>query len=187
MIKTKLLTALLSLLAVAGLALGTAGQVYAQEDTSNGVGERVKTTACTAVENRIKGQIERFDNNKGFHQQQFENLRNRVSKIVDRLKAKGFDTSDLTTDLATLDTKIAKFKTDYTTFIDKLRESQDLPCGESQGAFKDKIQESRDALKIVRADVKDIVDYYRNTIKPDLQKLRDQKPETTTETETETQ
>lgn len=127
---------------------------------------------CPMIESRIQMKIGDFDNNKIRHMEAYSNMKERLSKISDRLSEKGADVSGLKEDLAVLDSKISKFSADYAIYIGKLKEAQGFVCGKSKGQFLAKLKESRVALKEVHQDSLEIRAYYVSTIKPELQRIK---------------
>jgi hypothetical protein len=134
---------------------------------------QISEQRCKNIETRIETRINRYDNNQNRDVTVYANLKSRLDKLVERLKLRSLDTSKLETDLKTLDEKIAKAQTDYETFINGLKETQNLACGESQGQFSGKLGEARKVILTVRQDRIDIRNFLRNTIRPDIQALRE--------------
>lgn len=129
---------------------------------------------CPTIESRIQMKIVNFDNNKIRHLNAYNNLKERLAKVESRLTDKGLDTTKLKSYLSVLSSKIDKFTNDYATYIDKLKEAQTFVCGKSKAQFLAKLKEARVVLKTVHQDILDIRSYYVNTIKPELQNLKQQ-------------
>ncbi len=70
--------------------------------------------------------------------------------------------------------KIAKLKTDKAAVEAALENTKGFACGESQGQFRDALQQVRAAQKIVVADAKDLHDFVANTLKKDILALQAQ-------------
>jgi len=133
---------------------------------------------CKRIESKIEERKNRFEEGKTRRINAYDNMLVRIEKLAEKLKAKGYDVSKLETDIKILETKIEKFKTDYATFIASLGQTREFACGKSDGEFKGKLGEARKNLPTLRADVKDIHDFFRTTIKADFKAIRDQKVET---------
>lgn len=129
---------------------------------------------CPTIESRIQMKIVNFDNNKIRHLNAYNNLKERLTKVESQLADKGFDTTKLKSYLSVLNSKIEKFANDYAAYIDKLKESQTFVCSKPKSQFLAKLKEARLVLKTVHQDVLDIRSYYVNTIKPELQNLKQQ-------------
>ncbi|OGC49859.1 hypothetical protein A2716_00655 [candidate division WWE3 bacterium RIFCSPHIGHO2_01_FULL_40_23] len=136
------------------------------------IGEDLLEKRCTSIEARIQNRITRYDSLKDMHLKRYQNLREKVARIITSLEAKGLDVTKLKTDLEMLDAKIKKAQDDYAAFIAKLKETKDLSCGSSEGEFKAKLDEARALLKTFREDLEDIRNFYKTTIKADVLELR---------------
>src|SRR3989344_5199588 len=163
-----------------GLALATlfvaVTPTFAQSPSSNPRSEWQIEKRCFVAQNRIEQRVETYRKNRDNHITRYNKMKDRLTTLVNKLTGKGYDTAKLKADLVVLDGKIQKFAADSAAFHKKLEEANDYNCGDSEGAFKSRVEEARDLLKIVRADAKDIWDYFKNTIKPDFQALRGSKP-----------
>ncbi len=133
---------------------------------------------CARITKNIEKKTTGFDENKDRHYNAYKNLDDRLTKLSAKLKAKGYDVTELDADLVVLDGKIKTFATDYAAYLAKLGETKEYACGHSDGDFKAKLAEARALLKKVREDSQDIKNYFLNTIRPDIKKIRDQKPVT---------
>ncbi len=153
-----------------------------QKATRSNISEKLKLETpeerCARITKKIENKTTGFDENKDRHYNAYKNLDDRLTKLSAKLKAKGYDVTELDADRVVLDEKISKFLTDYTAYMAKLGETKDYACGHSDGEFKGKLAEARALLKTVREDSQDIKNYFLNTIRPDIKKIRDQKPTT---------
>jgi len=134
---------------------------------------------CSRIEARVRLKVQRFETLKERRVNAYLNMKDRVAKFINRLEKQGYDVSKLKEDLKVLEEKINKFAKDYSAFINTLKESQSYGCGHSEGQFKAKLEEARSLLRVVFEDVREIKNYYRTVIRPDLQTLRQQKPTST--------
>ena len=138
---------------------------------------------CETVTAKVDERINKFDENRQDHGIRHQKIVNGVTNIVNRLKDRGFDVTKLEADLKDLNTKIVNAAKDYEAFVNILRDTKTVVCGQSQGQFASKMEAAKKQLTVVRADTKDIRDYYINTIKADIKEVRAQKPvKTTTDT-----
>lgn len=137
--------------------------------------EKFTKERCVRIQDRVQNKTARFDDNKERHMAVYKNLKNRLTKFVEKLDAKGYDTSKLKEDLKVLDAKIAQFAKDYASYAAKLKESKILTCGHSEGEFRGTMVDARSLLKIVHQDAQDIRTYMRTVIHKDLQDIRGQK------------
>lgn len=191
MVKKTKVKLLAIILPVAFLALGNVAQA---EDTATTPWQQKKEERqaqkqekleqrCSIVEEKINIKVSRFENNKVRRVNAYNNLRNRVSKFIDKLSSQGYDVSKLKSDLVTLDEKIKKFSSDYASYITLLKSTKDYACGQSEGQFKGKLSEARKQLQIVHQSALEVRSYFQGTIRPDIQAIRAQKKTDTTETE----
>jgi chromosome segregation ATPase len=145
--------------------------------------QQLNQDRCKNVETRISNRVNNFENNQAMFQTVFGNMKARLERLTARLDTAGADTSKLKTDIATINGKIDKLNTDYATFVDGLKQTQTLACGQSQGDFVTKLGDARKNLPLIQQDRSDIRNFFQATIKPDLlairQKLADQKATTT--------
>ncbi|MBC7252822.1 MAG: hypothetical protein H5T72_02475 [Actinobacteria bacterium] len=129
------------------------------------------------LQQRIELIIARFNNNQQRHQKVYEQVRSAVSEFLEKMKAKGYDVSKLEQDLATWEQMFEKFAQDYAAFIQKLEEIAALSPEQAQGSFYSLLREARQLLRVVRQDAMDIRLFYQQTIRADIQELRNQLPE----------
>lgn len=131
---------------------------------------------CERIEARVAGRVAHFKSVNDRHATHYRNLALRVRKIIDTLSSRGYDTAIVEGDLKTLNQMIQHAADDHAAFITQLEEAQAFDCGKSEGAFRQAMQEARDALKVVRDDARAIKDFYQNTLRPHIQDLRNQHP-----------
>jgi len=135
---------------------------------------------CDVVGNLVDKRIDTFEENKGNHVENYTKLKTRLMEVSSKLKAKGFDTTELDKDLVTFDSMVKEYASKYVSFIDTLKSSKDLVCGESEGAYKSTIESSKSMLKELKDMRKAIRDFYVSEIRADIKALRDQSVETST-------
>ena len=129
--------------------------------------------ACEMLENRIAEKITNFDNTHQFHVRQYNLMKEKIQKVITQKEAAGVDASKLKADMLTFEELIKKFDADRQAFIDALKNTQQFACGQSAGSFKDVLQTAQEKHRQVLADAKEIRNFYKNTIRPDLKALRD--------------
>lgn len=128
----------------------------------------------------IVGKISRITSSAqmgiGGRQKAFNAIADRLDKLSKNLAEKGADTTELDAALATLNDKIATLETDYQTFIDKLDNTQQYECGNSQGEFKSETSEAAAAFQQVQKDKLDIEAFLKGDVKSELEALRKNAP-----------
>lgn len=127
---------------------------------------------CPIIESKIQVKATNFDNNKVKHLEIYARLKNQLTNIASKLEAKGVDVSVLKADLVILDQKIKKFSEDYAIYIKKLKASQEFVCGKSEGDFRTALKDAKVALAQVHKDTLDIRSYFAQTIKPEINRIK---------------
>ena len=127
---------------------------------------------CDTIESRVATITTRHENNKSRNVTAYENMYTRLTKVVARFEAKGLDVSTLTADLAILNNKIIKLKTDHAAYLTSLLDSKQYACGKSEGEFKNTLISAREKMAIVKTDIADIKNYYQTTLKTDINTLK---------------
>lgn len=160
------------------LFIGTATTTLAVETntTTNSEGKRpFIEKRCEMVENKVAEKINRFNSNKDGHIVRYNKMKDRISDVIGKLENRGYEVAKLKADLQTLDVKIKKFAEDYIAYINKLGETKNYACGNSEGNFKSKLEEARKLLSTLRDDEKDIRKFFQETVKTDVKSVREQK------------
>lgn len=145
-----------------------------QAATSNLLSNQQIENRCNLITQRVDLIINKYNTTKKLHLERYQNIKTRVEKLTTNLGAKGFDVSKLQTDLQQLNSLILTFSNQYQSFIGQLTESKSLVCGNGSGDYKAKVQESRATLLTARETSLDIRALINNTIRPDIQALREQ-------------
>lgn len=127
---------------------------------------------CERVGSRIGWHLERYEERKDDFVERVNRAIAKLKEISQKLKDRGCDTSKLEADYQNLGTQLQAWTTDYNTFINLLNEAKTLACGESEGAYKDKVRQAREQLKVVREREMGIINFYNETIKPDVEALK---------------
>lgn len=135
---------------------------------------------CEVVGTLVDKRISIFEQNKGNHVENYNKLKTRLSGIATKLNDKGFDTTELVADLATFDSMVKEYAAKYMSFIETLKSSKEVVCGESDGAYKNKLEESKSMLKELKQMRAHIREFYLNEIRADIKVLREQAVENST-------
>jgi len=160
-------------------------QKEVQENVQDRVRERTQEI-CDQLGKRITKRVDLFESNKTHHIERYDLLKSKLQEVVTKLKAKGFDTGELESNLLELDRLIKTYVQEYTKFIDILKGALASTCGESQGTFKEGLQNARAQLREARTARRAIWEFYKNTIREDIKNLRQQAEQMqTTETTNE--
>ncbi len=141
--------------------------------------EEIKTTKserkCEKVGELVNKRIAIFEKTKTNHAENYDKLSTKLTEIITKLNAKGFDTTKLTTDTATLSTMISEYKTKYASFVTELKATQGLACSaDATITYKDKLEQSKGILQELRTMREKIRNFYTTAIREDIKALRQQ-------------
>lgn len=160
----------------------TAGYAHAQSETAAGVTKTPRPTSAAKGDKaqRCSNQIKQIDElvtkfNADADHPRLQRMSTELAATIAKLKAKGYDTTQVEADLATLGTKTTSCRTAFASFISMLTATKGFVCGESDGQFAA-------ALKAANADHKTNVEpvcqdartYLDKTVRTDLQSLKAQ-------------
>ncbi|MFA5994690.1 MAG: hypothetical protein WC823_07070 [Parcubacteria group bacterium] len=150
--------------------------------------EETKEQRCARIQERIQARIQMRENNSNGdgkkHTVVYKNMVSRITKFIERLSAEGYDTAKVQADLGVLEEKIQKFSADREVNIAKLGEAKKYVCEKADEDFKAKLAEVRKNAQLTQMDAMDIRKYMLNTVRPDIQALRNQKVATKKVTDT---
>ena len=125
-----------------------------------------------SLEGRIKG-IETS------RSQVYSNLVDRLTKLSEKLKAKGLDTVDLDAHIVTLQEKIEVFNTDLANYKQAVTDLAEMDCAADAEAFKASLEEARALRQTLSDSGQDIKTFVKDTVKAALMELRKQLQSTT--------
>lgn len=145
-------------------------------DNSIHINKESRSQACEVATAKINQLTTRYDENKEKYVRRYNNIKDKIQTLIARLKDEGYDTTKLQFDLSKLDQQIKDFAEEYSQFILALNDAKTVKCGDSDGAFKLKLQEAKTHLVNSRRIAKEIHDFVKSEIKTDLQELKGQKP-----------
>lgn len=147
------------------------------KETKNQI-EKIKNanaiSRCETITTKIEEQVTRYSKNKDPRIESYQNIVNKTTDLVTKLKGKGIDTTHLSSNLVVLDSKIKNFANSYDGYISSISSTKEYTCNKSEGEFRSSLQASRDQLRQVKDKSVDIQDYIKRTIRPEVQKIRDQ-------------
>lgn len=129
---------------------------------------------CSVAENRIKQTIDRRMVNDETLKASYKKIVDSLQKKAEELQAKGIDITEVQAVMKILNQKIVDRHAGYNAYIAVLQETQGLACGESEGAFKAKLEEARVQLQAVQTMQQDIRAYIISDVKPAFIALRNQ-------------
>ncbi|HLB51233.1 MAG TPA: hypothetical protein VJL38_03595 [Patescibacteria group bacterium] len=119
----------------------------------------------------VDNRIEHFTKHKEKRETAYETFNDRLTRLIEKMNAKGYDVADLRADQKVVEGKIEKFSDDYAAYLDQLAVVKEYACNHTDDEWKTEITKARTTLKMVRVDAKAIADYYEDVIKPDIEKV----------------
>ncbi|GEM_PF-1415778 len=136
---------------------------------------------CSDLTARIDQKINAYNSNADHPR--LQKLNKELSTTISKLKAKGYDTSKLETELATFAGKIDACRSAYANFIPTLSQTKAFVCGQSEGQFKSTLENARKTFQSsVEPVCKDARVYLDTVLKLDLKALREQVVKSVTKT-----
>ncbi len=144
----------------------------------------LKTKLTTAEQSRIKlkcvpsqtGSIKSLSGRiKGIEtsrRQTHKNLLSRLDKLVEKLKVKNVDTTELEAEIVVLKTKIATFDADLVLYKQAITDLKSMDCVADPVSFKASLETARTLKQTVATDSESIKSYVNDTIKPTLKIIR---------------
>lgn len=138
----------------------------------NQVVAELQQKRCERIGSFIDNRILSYNENKDRHILNHQRILEKINTLISNLKAKGLDVTKLSNDYETLNSMTKSFAVKYSNFINQISEAKQLGCAESEGAFKEKMTESRASLKLARDEAQEIWKYINTVIRKDLNDLR---------------
>lgn len=138
-------------------------------------GNKIENT-CENITKRIDKQIEKWDDNEPGKHKGYTAIVTKVQNIIKRLEGKGYDLTDLKSALQNLNDAILKRHTDAQVLNNLLKDTKQYACGDSEGKFKEAMEKIKDQWKVVHADTMEIRNIWQNQVRPEIRKLKAQKP-----------
>ncbi|MFH1896010.1 MAG: hypothetical protein ABH814_00855 [bacterium] len=142
-----------------------------QEGVQNRVQERVQQI-CAQVGERVRNRTENFETNREQHMERYGELKTKLQGVAVKLRARGFDTTQLETDLLELDSLVQMYANEYSNFIGVLQGSQEFACGQSQGEFHNALKDAQNQIIRAREARRAVWEFYKDNIREDIKSLR---------------
>ncbi|MBU2025148.1 MAG: hypothetical protein ABIC19_02345 [Patescibacteria group bacterium] len=137
--------------------------------------EEIRQRNCQNIQSKIQNRINRYENYNSQNRNRFHYLKTRLEKFTADLKARDYDVSQIEQDLKILDEKIQKLNNACEEFINQLKQAQDYSCNKSREEFKNSLNRSVNNIPGIHQYLADIKNFYKDTIRPDILTLRNQK------------
>lgn len=124
------------------------------------------------AKNRIEKMISRAEQMKKKAINRTRKARDKLNKVAGELKAQGKDISKLLADLDVLESKLKTAGQDADALINKLKEARGLASQATVEQLKAALKSAGEIRGRVRADIKEIRQYVRTVIRPEIRSLR---------------
>jgi hypothetical protein len=129
---------------------------------------------CETITTNIEAQITRFEEGKSPKTEKFQIVATNLSDLIKKLKDQKIDTKNLESQLTVLDGKIKNYSTIQDDYSSNILSTKSYACTKPENDFKSSLTKSQNSLKNVKESAKDLQDYVQKTIRPEVQKFRDQ-------------
>ena len=139
-------------------------EVYAQN--SNG-------QKCESVQAKLQERVDKFADIKNNRSRRYQNIYDKTQTLVDRLEDQEIDTSQIRTDARQLKGKVEILVADATVYETALNHAKEVACDGNE-RLRPALEKTRNAIRQLAQDAKDIEDFYKLTIRPDLLDLKNQ-------------
>jgi archaellum component FlaC len=184
--KNKTFAAFLTTLVITSSFTTAFAQTQSEQPVREAIKEKVEErieAKCDKADNIIAKIIEHYTSTRREHVEKFNTFRKKYDEMVSTLGTKGYNVSELKKYSKNLETKISTYATDLNAFMQSLKESQQLACGESNGKYLEAVKASKELLKKVRTDIQEIKNYYHDTIRPAVINLKNEVKESKSSTQ----
>lgn len=147
--------------------------VRERQEKVNALKELTVEQLCAQVSSNLDARIDYYEVNHLENVQLYESLAQNISDTLIKLTALGLDVKELQAKLQTVNQMVIDLDDLHQETQTKLQEAKQLACGESNGEFASKINESQDLLQQMRTQVKKIRTYLNDEFSMKFKSLRE--------------
>jgi chromosome segregation ATPase len=154
--------------------LRTRKQQYADritDDVSTSEQERIKTR-CLAVQTNIKALATRISSVQENRSKKYDAISENLTTLEKKLDNQAFNTTKLSSSIKELDNKISTYKTTMKDYKQAIDDMTVIDCSKDPVAFRGALEAARTKHAELITQVGDIREYVVNTVKPQLQQIR---------------
>lgn len=173
--RLKIVTSISTIVLTSALFVNT-GLVLAQQSSPASVSSSSPNAnlqqRCQTITAKISTMITNSQARLQKRQSSASTRTSNVQKRIQNLQSRGADITKLQSDVQQLTTLLNQWISDYQLYITKLQATQSFTCGDSQGKFKQAVQDARNQLKVVRQDGENLKSFTQGTLQPDFQTAR---------------
>lgn len=145
---------------------------------------RIKTR-CKASQGKLSSVSGRIKGLETSRTQVYKNMLERLTKLSEKLAAKGVDATQLTSQIAELGSLIDVFNAELAEYKETVADLAKMDCAADATAFQASLEAARTARTETADSAKAVKAYLKETIKPTLSELRAQLGEKTESNEAE--
>ncbi len=140
-------------------------------------------TKCEASQGLINKLSEKASAAKTSRDEIYTNMTKNATKLSDRLKESGQDTTKLDANITELNALIDKFKLDLKDMRQAAQDLTDMDCKTDPSGFYTSLEGLRAKRELVAQDSTAIKEYIKTTLKPTLQEIKNNIGQTNQETQ----
>lgn len=129
---------------------------------------------CAAISEKSKMNVERFNTARDNDQERHNRMVERLKQAIEIFSEKGYDTTELSAAVAGLDTRVEAVEDAFASFMEALSIVRELGCTVTKEEFQAELETTRDELAALREARSEVHTYYKETVRPALQALKEQ-------------
>jgi hypothetical protein len=129
---------------------------------------------CEIVSSNIDIQVTRFVGGKNQRTQKFQDVADKLAKLIKSIKNELVDTKSLESQLLELNSKIKSFNSVQDDYVASTSSAKSFSCTKPENEFKSSLEISQSKLKDVKNSAKDLQDYVQKNIQPEVQSFKSQ-------------
>lgn len=138
--------------------------------------EETAEERCSRIQGKIDDLLDDFEDRRDDHMDAYDSMKDRVEKIEEKFKSAGYDTVDFEAETNIFSAKIENFSDDYADFFEKLTDVRGYVCDHTDSESRDELKDARTLLETVQEDAASIRNYYKNTLRPDIERFKNAAP-----------
>jgi anion-transporting ArsA/GET3 family ATPase len=129
---------------------------------------------CERINERIEAKIQKYTENQNRYHGIYQGVMNRLANTITRLEGAGVDTAALEENQAEMQEKVDAIKDSYQVLIDKLEDSKQYTCGESEGDFVKALGEIKTQMSKIREQIEEVRKYFDDEVIPNIKALKEE-------------
>ena len=142
-------------------------RIALQEAEKKHLGEK-----CERAQGLVNGLLQKLAALQTNRVRVYDDIDDKLTKLIEKLQAKGVDTAKLEGNQAEYKAKVEVFKTHLAEYKLALEDLKDMDCTEDPEGFKATLEEARQIRDAMKEDAKSIRQYVVTVIKATLKEIR---------------